>query len=355
MNTEIKIQSIRIAHLISIIKTLDRFTLRFSRSYYYDLLKREIEFNLSFHREFVNQIFSLIPLDDVLSFFYNSAVTRPLTLRCNSLKSNFFAVKRYLRDKKINCYKIEQSKGSALLIKATPVRVTKTSGFLAGLFTVQGLPSIMTVLTLQPQKTEKILDLASSPGGKTTHISQLMNNSGFVVANEKSNQRISALISNIHRLSVRNTIVSNYDGVFFKHIMCGFDRVLIDVPCSGTGLTSNDSEIKKKALKNQLFVNCEIQKKLLISAIDCCERTSRTGGCIVYSTCSLLVEENESIIQHAIDKRSVKVVPTGINIGMPGIVKYKSRQFSPSMSECKRFYPHIHNLDGFFICKLIKV
>lgn len=89
---------------------------------------------------------------------------------------------------------------------------------------------------------------------------------------------------------------------------------------------------------------------MIRSAIDCC----KVGGTIVYSTCSITVEENEWVVDYAKKHRFVKIVDIGLEIGEEGMTKYKHLRFHPNVKLARRIYPHIHNMDGFFICKMIK-
>jgi ribosomal RNA methyltransferase Nop2 len=183
----------------------------------------------------------------------------------------------------------------------------------------------------------------------------LMRNTGCIFANDSNKDRAKALIGNIHRLGVKNTVVCNYSALEFPRVMGGFDRVLLDAPCSGTGVIAKDASVKTNKTENDFLRLPHLQKQLLLAAIDSVDHASKTGGYIVYSTCSVSVEENEQVVQYALNARpNVKLVPTGLVFGKEGFTKYASKRFHPSLKETRRYYPHAYNVDGFFVAKFRK-
>ena len=212
-------------------------------------------------------------------------------------------------------------------------------------------------MALAPQPNERILDMAAAPGGKTTYISALMRNTGAVFANDSNRQRAKGLIGNIHRLGCKNTIVCNYDAQkAFPKILGGFDRVLLDAPCSGTGVIGKDPSVKTSKNERDFLALPHMQKQLLLAAVDSVDHTSKTGGYIVYSTCSVTVEENEGVVQYVLRKRpNVRLVDTGLGtFGSEGFKKYMNKRFDDKMNLTRRYFPHRENVDGFFVCKLKK-
>ena len=242
-----------------------------------------------------------------------------------------------------------------LKVYDSQVPIGATPEYLAGHYILQSAASFLPVMALAPQAGECVLDMSASPGGKTTYVSALMKNEGLVIANDINPARLKSLTGNLHRMGVHNTIVTCCDGRrIAKHITHSVDRVLLDAPCSGLGVISHDPSIKISRTAKDIDKSSHLQKELLLAAIDVLDHTSKTGGYVVYSTCSIAVQENEDVIDYALRRRHVKVVDAGLEFGAKGLTRWREKRFHPSLASSRRYYPHVHNMDGFFVCKLKK-
>lgn len=220
-----------------------------------------------------------------------------------------------------------------------------------GYYYVQGIPSMTVVEALNPQENETVMDLASAPGGKTTHISQLMNNSGLVVSVEQDRLRIRSLQSNILRLGVTNCIVLRGDAKKIEVIKVEPDRILLDAPCSGEGLIPLDPT--RKTSKSMADINyCATREDELL---DAAVRNLAPGGKMVYSTCSIAPEENEFVVDGILRRHeNIQIVPIDIEFGSPGYTNPYGVNLNESLDLSRRFLPHLHGTEGFFICKMMK-
>ncbi|CAF2856546.1 unnamed protein product [Rotaria sp. Silwood2] len=325
-----------------------------SRKEYLDLLKQDLCNYYSYNEFLMNKIIELFPLAEIIDFLEANEVQRPVTIRTNTLKTRRRDLAQALINRGVNVDPLDKWTKVGLVIYNSQVPIGATPEYLSGHYMLQGASSFLPVMALAPQPNERVLDMCAAPGGKATYIGALMRNSGILVANDANKDRAKAIIANTHRLGITNTIVTNLDGRHFSEHMGGFDRCLVDAPCSGAGVIAKDPAVKSSKDEKDIQRCFTAQRQLLLNAIDSINENSITGGYIVYSTCSILVEENEAVVQYALNNRPVKLVETGLEFGVEGFTSFKGTSFHPCMKYCRRYYPHLHNLDGFFVAKLKK-
>jgi len=300
-------------------------------------------------------LFNLFPPSEAFAFFEANETPRPVVIRTNTIRTHRRDLAQALINRGVTLEPVGKWSKVGLQIFESAVPLGATPEYLAGHYILQAASSFLPVMALAPQEHERVLDMAAAPGGKTTHMAALMKNTGCIFANDSNKARAKGLIGNIHRLGVKNTIICNYDAREFPKVIGGFDRVLLDAPCSGTGVIAKDPSVKTNKSEKDFIMLPHLQKQLLLAAIDSVDHTSKTGGYIVYSTCSVTVEENEQVVQYALSKRpNVKLVETGLVFGVEGKTAYRGKIFDKSMSMTRRYYPHTYNVDGFFVSKLKK-
>ncbi|PJF17945.1 Ribosomal RNA small subunit methyltransferase B [Paramicrosporidium saccamoebae] len=310
----------------------------------------------SYSEYMIEKIIQIFPVTEAIEFIEANETPRPVTIRVNTLKTRRRDLAQALISRGVNLDPLDKWSPVGLQIFDSPVPIGATPEYLAGHYMLQSAASFLPVMTLNPGDNERVLDMSAAPGGKSTYIAALMRNTGILYANDPSRDRCKSLAANIHRLGVRNSVVCAHDGREFPGVIGGFDRVLLDAPCSGTGVISKDPTVKMSKTEEDFRRLTHLQKELILAAIDSCDANSKTGGIIVYSTCSVTVEENEEVVQYALLKRpNVRLVEAGLEFGREGFPAFRGKSFHPSMKLARRFYPHVHNMDGFFVAKLKKV
>lgn len=325
------------------------------RKEYVAVLKKDLMTYYGYCEFLMEKFIQLFPVSELVEFLEACEVRRPVTIRANTLKTRRRNLAQSLISRGVNLDPVGTWSKVGLVVYDSSVPIGATPEYLAGHYILQGASSMLPVMALAPQENERILDMCAAPGGKTTYLAALMKNTGLIMANDVSKDRTKAVVANLHRLGISNAIVCDYDGRTFPKVMTGFDRVLLDAPCSGTGVVAKDPSVKTNKSDKDIQRCAHLQKQLILAAIDCLDANSASGGYLVYSTCSILVEENEWVVDYALKKRHVKVVPTGVEIGSDGLSRFREKRFHPSVSLTKRVYPHTHNMDGFYFAKLKKI
>lgn len=327
-----------------------------SRTEYRAQMLKDICSYYGYSEFLADKLLNLFPAREAFAFFEANETPRPIVIRTNTLRTHRRELAQTLINRGVQLEPVGKWSKVGLQIFESQVPLGATPEYLAGHYILQAASSFLPVMALAPQENERVLDMTAAPGGKTTHIAALMKNTGCIFANDANKDRAKGLIGNIHRLGVRNSIVCHYSALEFPRVMGGFDRVLLDAPCSGTGVIAKDASVKTNKTEADFMKLPHLQKQLILCAIDSVDHHSKTGGYIVYSTCSVTVEENEQVVQYALNKRpNVKLVETGLTFGKEGFTKIAGKIFHPSMKMTRRYYPHTYNVDGFFVAKFKKI
>ncbi len=272
----------------------------------------------------------------------------PVYFRINTLKTNLEKAKAFLKDEGVD---FEETPIDEVVKVLYHDHQRPLLSYFLGYIYPQAISSCLPVLALDPKPGETVLDLCAAPGGKATYISQKMQDRGFLVANDRKRGRITSLLSNVKRLGITNTLVTQGRG---EHLLLpySFHKVLVDAPCSGQGkyrIDPNTGQVKHM-VKGKTNLSA-IQKALIKHAFD----MLRPGGILVYSTCTLNVEENEEVIEFLLNKRRASLAPLDLPVEHePGITSFKEKRYHEQIRLAGRFYPHKIDSVGFFVAKIVK-
>ncbi|MBI2658006.1 NOL1/NOP2/sun family putative RNA methylase [Candidatus Woesearchaeota archaeon] len=222
-----------------------------------------------------------------------------------------------------------------------------------GYFYLQEAASMIPPIVLEPKPDEIVLDIAASPGSKTTQIAQYMQNKGILLANDYTYERMKPLSINLQRCGVTNAIITLMEGQWFKNSGIEFDRVLVDAPCSGTGTI-------RKSLKTIGIWNPDMVRRLSITQKQLIEtgfNLLKENGTLVYSTCSLEPEENEEVVDFLLKKyEDAKLGEIKLNIKKSNpILEFENKKYSEELKKCLRIWPQDNDTEGFFVAKIKKV
>ncbi len=274
-------------------------------------------------------------------------------IRVNRLKSSPDKLDTLLRiNYGIETEEVSDVPDALLITKDEDGLLGKTIEHICGLYYIQSLSSMLPPLVLKPDASDLVLDMCAAPGSKTTELGELMNNRGMLISNEIQNDRLRMLVFNIERMGLANTGVIHSKGEMLSKVYADhFDKVLVDAPCSGLGIVQKKGEVGDWWTLERAEGLGELQLRLLIAAV----KMTRPGGEIVYSTCTLTVEENEMVLDKVLRKYPVEAV----DIDLPfkaeeGIVSYNDISLNPELKKAKRILPWQSGSEGFFIIKLKK-
>ena len=213
---------------------------------------------------------------------------------------------------------------------------------LLGCFYLQEPSAMFPSFFLDPKEDDIVLDLCAAPGGKSVQASFLMNNKGLIISNDISRQRCSSIVENIERLGIGNTIVTNNDFEKISYLYKNtFDKIILDAPCSGSGMMRKDSRMIDDWSYNKVLKNQEIQKSLILTAFD----MLKEGGTMVYSTCSFSYEENEEVIAYLLKERNAKTIP---------LPKSEFFYVDNNLPYGVHLFPHLFEGEGHYICLIQK-
>jgi tRNA (cytosine49-C5)-methyltransferase len=304
---------------------------------------------------FMNSLFEcyreIIP--DFKIFLESLETPLPVHLRVNSLKVDPTRLVSTLAEKSIE---LKQSlQGNNYLFEAP---LLKSPGslleYLIGYIHPQALTSCLASVVLSPESSGYVLDMCASPGGKTSHLAQIMNNSGLIIANEPYRTRHVPLAHTLSRLGVLNVVSTSYQAQEFP-LNQQFDYVLADVPCSGEGRIRNihkaDEKISRTPKTKNVNRLSEMQKRLLLRGCD----LLKESGEMLYSTCTYDPEENEAVVNFLIQNRDVMLLPIDIGIKFErGLTRWRGEKYDKQLEQTARFYPHRIDSVGFFMARIRK-
>ena len=231
-------------------------------------------------------------------------------------------------------------------------RLSHTVEHAVGAYYLQAKAPMFAVETLAPQPGERVLDLCAAPGGKTTQLAAHMKNSGLLVANEMSKKRLPALVGNLERCGVGNAVITQAQGTLLaRYFHNFFDRILVDAPCSGDGIVRKDLSMLRYWSPEDAQRQAQTQTGLLRAAF----HMLRPGGTLVYSTCSLSLEENERVLMGLLTRygESASILPIS-NMESPTLAESTRTSLPDSLRHAVRIWPHLYNTEGAFVARLGK-
>lgn len=288
-------------------------------------------------------------VDDVEAFRKACERQLPTAVRVNPLKATPHMVRKALESEGLDVTERAWNAQTLLLDTEKPGRNWPYQhGWIHGQEEISQLPPVV----LDPEPDDVVWDAAAAPGGKATQLAGAVDDGGFVIANDISLGRLSALRSNADRLGVTNMAVTREDAR--QSSLDGFgidalDGALVDAPCTGEGTIRKNPDVVDTWSLDQMDSLVSVQTDILKRAI----RMTRPGGTVVYSTCTFAPEENEGVLSTVIESEDVTLVPFDVDlVAEPGIESWGDQSFVPSVEHVRRYYPHLNDTGGFVVAKM---
>lgn len=266
-----------------------------------------------------------------------------LNIRINTLKVDKEELIKELIDYGFEVF--EGKYGKDTLIIKNPSNITKTKEFTDGYFTIQDESSQLVSQIMNPKPNSFVLDVCSAPGGKATHMAQIMGNKGKILARDFYNHKIKLIKENSKRLGIDIIEAEVYDVMKRDDTLIGkADYVLLDAPCSGFGLLRRKPEIRWNRKEEDIKELTILQWNILNTVKD----YVKNQGVVVYSTCTILKDENINMINKFLkENKEFKLLPFDKEL--------KTMENLDTISDGYiQLFSHIHGTDGFFTAKMIK-
>lgn len=290
---------------------------------------------------FVKYCFKLLGRKETLKFLEKATEIPPTYVRINTLKASEENLLKTIEDDGVILEKVQQLKYTYRAVKSRKPLI-RTRSFRDGLFFLQDKASCLAAEIANPQVGATVLDVCAAPGAKTTYLAQLMENEGAIYSVDYSRRRIEVWRRETKRMGVKTAAPILADARKPLPINLSADLVVLDPPCTSTGTFSRVPSAKWRLTKRSILGMAKFQWEML----DRCAEHVKEGGFLIYSTCSITVEENEMLIEKFLKWHpEFKLVEAAPMIGLPGL---------RGQTKCQRLYPHIHGSNGFFVAKLLK-
>lgn len=277
---------------------------------------------------------------------------RKQSIRVNTLKTGRDKLKTVLESKYGIVTEEHPEISEGLVIASDPENlIGKTFEHLLGYYYIQSTSSMLPPHYLEPEPGTKVLDLCAAPGSKSTQLAAMMENTGMLVLNEVQGDRLRTLAFNVERTNVFNAGIIQSKGEWLgKYYQNYFDKILVDVPCSGLGIIQKKEEVNKWWSISSIAGLINLQMSLVIAAV----KMLKPGGELIYSTCTLTTEENEEIIDKVLEKYPVELIPVSVPGGIEGFTSAPGKKFSPELAKTTRVLPWLSNSEGFYLAKIVK-